>query len=71
MQLTRITERNLGAELPDAGGYGVWGPGGFQQLGNFCDVSEKNRHFNAFWIKFHIFLDPFEGTKLIRFESQL
>ena len=42
-----------------------------QSLGNFCDFLEKNNHFNAIWIKFRTFLEPFERTELLKFERQL
>ena len=46
---------------------GVWGlrP---QLLGNFL---EKDDYFNAIWITFCMFSEPFERTKFLRFESQL
>ena len=38
---------------------------------NFCAFLEKNSRLNAIWIKFHLFLESFEGTILLRFGSQL
>ena len=32
---------------------------------------KKNGYFNAFWITFHSFSEPFERTKFLRFKSQL
>ena len=37
----------------------------------FCKFLEKNGYFNAIWITFRTFLEPFERTKLLRFEIQL
>ena len=37
----------------------------------FCRFLEKNGYFNAIWITFRTFSDPFERTKFLRFESQL
>ena len=34
-------------------------------------VLGKNSYFNAIWIIFSTFLEPFEITKFLRFESQL
>ena len=35
------------------------------------DFSKKKSYFYAIWIKLLTFLEPFETTKLQRFESQL
>ena len=37
----------------------------------FCKLLEKNGYFNAIWITFRTFSEPFERTKFLRFESQL
>ena len=37
----------------------------------FCKFLEKNGYFNAIWITFRTFSEPFERTKFLRFESQL
>ena len=37
----------------------------------FCIFWKKNDYFNAIWITFCTFLEPFERTKFLRFESQL
>ena len=37
----------------------------------FCKVLEKIGYFNAIWITFRAFSEPFERTKFLRFESQL
>ena len=42
---------------------------GVTPLGEFCDFSEKNSHFNAIWITFRTFLEPFEKTKLLKSEA--
>ena len=52
-----ITDGDLGTGPPAAGGYG-------QLFGNFCNFS----YFNAIWITFCTFLDPFERIKFLRFE---
>ena len=41
-------------------------------LGDFLDFFfEKNSYFNAIWITFRTFLEPFKITKSLRTESQL
>ena len=37
----------------------------------FCKFLEKNGYFNAIWITFRTFSEPFKRTKFLRFESQL
>ena len=37
----------------------------------FVLVLEKNRFFNAIWITYCMFLEPFEVIKFKKFESQL
>ena len=37
----------------------------------FCKFWGKNGYFNAIWITFRTFSEPFETTKFLRFESQL
>ena len=36
-----------------------------------CVFFEKNSYFNAIWITFCIFSEPFKKAKFMRFESQL
>ena len=56
-------------QLPET--MGVWGRSS-QPLGDFLSVSgKKNGYFNASWITFHMFSEPFKRTKFLRFESQL
>ena len=38
-------------------------------LGIFVIDREKNSFFNAIWITFRMFLEPFENTKFLRFGS--
>ena len=45
----------------------VWGQS-TQPLGKFL---EKNGYFNAIWITFCTFSEPFDRKKFLRFESQL
>ena len=60
----------LGAETPATGSYGdvEAKPPGTRRV--FVIVG-KNSNFNAIWIIFHTFLEPFVITKFLRFESQL
>ena len=37
----------------------------------FSKFLEINDYFNAIWITFRTFSEPFEKTKILRFESQL
>ena len=37
----------------------------------FCKFLEKNGYFDAIWITFRTFSEPFERTKFLRLESQL
>ena len=57
VQLNRITQEDLGVDL--------------LPLGNFSNFSEKNSKFSTIWNKFHMFSEPFEKTKLIKFNSYL
>ena len=53
------------------------GPGGVATIrgslwkSGACKFLEKNGYFNAIWITFRTFSEPFERTKFLRFESQL
>ena len=42
-----------------------------QPLGDFCDFSEKNSNFNAIWITFGTFLEPFERTEIAKIASYM
>ena len=44
---------------------GAWGMSP-QPLGNFCNFSEKSKHFNAVWMTFCTFLEQLEKAKLLR-----
>ena len=63
-------KRGFGSSVLAAGGHGDL-EANSQQLGGFCNFSEKICNFNAIWIKFCTFSDLFERTKLLTFESQL
>ena len=67
MQLKRITDGDLEAKLPAAGGY-VGLRARPPVAGQFFG---KNSSFNAIWITFRTFSDSFERTKFFKFESQL
>ena len=56
MQLTHVTNGGLEAPSPGAGRF-------FSK--------KKNSHFTGIPIKFRTYVEPFEKTKLLRFESQL
>ena len=58
-------------EPPPAGR--LWGSGGKapSRWAIFCKFLEKNSYFNAIWITFRTFSEPFEIIKLLRYESQL
>ena len=60
-------KRDLGAKPPAAGGYGSL-EAKHPVAGRFFG---KNGYFNAIWITFRAFLETFERTKFLRFESQL
>ena len=62
----RSIDGSLGAELLSVGGHKAWGRSS-QSLGNLCDFSGKNSHFNSIWITFREFLEPFERTKFLKF----
>ena len=71
VQLKRITDEDLEAKLPAAGSYGGLRtkPPVVERF--FVIFWAKNSAFNDVWITFCTFSDPFERTKLLRFESQL
>ena len=46
---------------------GEWG----QSPQPLDDFLEKNGYFNAIWITFRTFSEPFEKTKFLMFENQL
>ena len=48
---------------------GVWGQSP-QPLGDFLQVFGKYSYHNAIRITFRTFLEPFERSKLLRFETQ-
>ena len=48
---------------------GIWGPA-VEQFFLFL-FFEKNSYFNAIWVTFYTFLEPFEKTNFLAFESQL
>ena len=49
---------------------GVWGEAP-SRWAIFYNFGEKTLYFKAIWITFCTFLEPFERTKFLRFESQL
>ena len=57
---------------PAAGGY-VWESGAKQPAAGriFISFWKKSGSFNAIWITFRTFSEPFERTKFSRFKSQL
>ena len=70
VQLKRITGGDLKAKPPAAGGYGslrAMPP----VAGRFFVIFWKKSSCNAVWITFRTFLEPFEGTKFLRFESHM
>ena len=44
---------------------------GKSQVGDFCDFSATNSHFNAIWITFRSLLESFETSKLLKLRSHL
>ena len=57
-------------EPPSARGYCCLGAK-HPAAGRFLEVFGKNGYFNAIWITFHTFSEPFDRTKFLRRESQL
>ena len=69
VQLKRIIDGGLKVKPPTAGGYA-----GLRAkppiAGRFLEFFGKNSSFNAIWITFRTFSEPFERTKFLRFQSQ-
>ena len=83
VQLKRVTNGAWGWNHQPPEAMGVWGRShqppeamevwgrSTQPLGNFLEFFEENGYFNAIWITFRTFSEPFERTKFLRIESQL
>ena len=75
-ELTSVTEtcrkRGLGAESLAAGDYGDLGAKLLTAGRSYVMLWKKSPfNINAIWITFRSFLEPFERTTFLRFESQL
>ena len=67
VQLKHVTDGAWGVEPPPARGFGSLG-GSTQPLSDFLCFWKKNGPFGI-WITFRTFLEPFERTKFLKFES--
>ena len=70
VQLKRVTNGAWERSHQQLEAMGVWGEAPSRRA-IFCMFLEKNGYFNAIWITFRTFSEPFERTKFLRFESQL
>ena len=69
VQLKRIIDGGLKVKPPAAGGYaGLRAKPPIAR--RFLEFFGKNSSFNAIWITFRTFSEPFERTKFLRFQSQ-
>ena len=71
VQLKRVTDGAWGGGATNR--QRLWESGGeaHSWWAIFCKFLDKNYYFNAIWITFCTFSEPFERTKFLRFESQL
>ena len=70
VQFKRVTDR---PEVGATSRQRLWESGSeaLSRWAIFCKFLKKNGYFNAIWITFHTFSEPFEVTKFLRFEGQL
>ena len=70
MQLKPVTNGAWERSHQPPEAMGVWGEAP-SRWAIFCKFLEKNGCFNAIWITFRTFSEPFERTKFLRFKNLL